>query len=137
MRNREVLEPGEDPNPLALHVRADVLDRQVEADIAVEIAIIRVARISFFRAPNLLRALHIAPERRHPGAAIDGRVHPEDGSRIGEQDAVRVDEEEANPLFAQELVDAGDVPALAEPDPLRAPPEEALVRRARSVHLRP
>ena len=48
-------------------------------------------------------------------------------ARVGEEDAVRVDEEVADALLAQELVDAGHVAALAEPHALRAPAEEALV----------
>src|SRR6202042_842578 len=100
--DRVVLEAGEDPDP-PLEVRADVIHRQVEPDVAVEIAVDRVARVSLLRAPDLLRALDVAPEGGDAGGAVDRRVDAEDGAWIGEEDTVRVDEEVTNPFFAKQL----------------------------------
>jgi hypothetical protein len=54
---------------------------------------------------------------------------------IGEEDAVRVDEEVADGRLAQQLVDAGHVPALAQPHAARPKPEVTLVQIGRGVHL--
>ncbi len=120
-----------------MDVRLDVVERQIEADVAVEVAVVRVARVALLGAPDLLAALDVATERRDPRPAVDGGVHAVERTRVREEDAVGVDEEEANALFAHQLVDARHVSAFAEPHPLRSPAEEALVDAGRRVDLRP
>ena len=134
--DRVVLDAGERADARRVDVRLDVVERQIEADVAVEVAVARVARVALLRAPDLLAALDVATERRDARAAVDGRVHAVERPRLGEEDAVRVDEEEADALFAHQLVDARHVAAFAQPHPLRAPAEEPLVDARRGVDLR-
>ena len=119
-----------------MDVRLDVVVREVEPDVAVEVAVHGVAGVSLLGAPDLLAALDVPPERGDAGAAVDGGVHAVERARLGEEDAVRVHEEEADPLLAHQLVHARHVAALAEPHPLRPPSEEALVEVGRRVNLR-
>ena len=110
---------------------------EIEADIAVEIAVIVIARIAFDGAPNLLGRFGIAgqdsdiavgdQERR-----IDAKARP----RFGEQDGVRIGEEIANAGVLQQFLDAVDVAALRQPDAARPTAEVALELTAADLDLR-
>ena len=50
-------------------VRLDVIEIQVEADVAVKIAVARVARVAFLAAPDLLGGIEVAAEG---GDAVGG-----------------------------------------------------------------
>ena len=69
-----VLDARVHPDALRVHVRADVVHRQVEADVAVEVAVERIARVALLGAPHLLRRLRVAAEGGHAGRAVDRRV---------------------------------------------------------------
>ena len=133
--DRVVLDAGVDAVPLGVDVRLDVVERQVEADVAVEVAVVRVARVALLGAPDLLGRLHVAAEGGDAARAVERRVDAVDRAAIGEQDAVRVDEEVADRRLAQQLVDARDVAALAEPHAARAVAEVALVEIGGDVDL--
>ena len=77
----------------------------------------------------------ITPECRHAAPAIERRVRAVDGSAVGQQDAVGVDEEVADRRLAQQLVDAGNVAAFSEPHPPRTAAEVSLVQVGGDVHL--
>src|SRR5450432_273046 len=130
-----VLDARVDAMPLGVDVRLDVVERQVEADVAIEVAVMLVARVALLGAPHLLRRLEIAPERRDAARAVDRRIDAVSGPVIGEQDAVRVDEEVPDRGLAQQLVDAGHVAALAEPHAARAVAEVVLIEIGRDVDL--
>ena len=133
--DRVVLDAGVDAVPLGVDVGLDVVHRQVEADVAVEVAVVLVARVALLRAPDLLRRFDVAPERRDAAGAVDRRVGAVDRAAIGEQDAVGVDEEVADRRLAQQLVDAGDVAALAQPHAARAVAEVLFVQIGGDVDL--
>src|SRR5208282_5684021 len=88
------------------------------------------------RAPYLLAALDVPPERGDARPAVHRRVDAVEGARLGEEQRMRVDEEEPVPLLAHQLVDSGHVAALAQPHPLGPPAEEALVDARRRMDLR-
>src|SRR5215468_2810819 len=52
--DRVILDARVRPVAFRVDVGADIVERQIEADVAVEIAIVAVARIAFARAPHLL-----------------------------------------------------------------------------------
>ena len=81
---------------LAVHmdVWADVIIIQVPADIAVVIAIGRVAGIAFFGAPYLLRRFEVARKCGDAGGAEDGGVQAVARPRIGIEQSMRFREEE-------------------------------------------
>ncbi len=91
--DRVVLDSGVHAMALGVHVRTDVVERQVETDVAIEVAVVRVAGIAFLRAPHLLRRLGVTSERRHAAPAVERRVDAEDRSVVGELDPVAIDEE--------------------------------------------
>ena len=130
-----VLEAGRHPVPLGMDVRPDVVHRQVEADVAVEVAVVRVAGVAVLGAPHLLGRLGVAAESGHAARAVERRVDAVDRTAIGVEDAVRVDEEVADARFAQQLVDAGDIAALAQPHAPRAAAEVLLVEVGGDVNL--
>ncbi len=135
--DRVVLDPGVDAVPVRVDVGADVVHRQVVADVAIEVAVVRIAGVAFLRAPDLHRGLDVAGEGRDTRAAVDGGVRAVDGGRIGVEQSVGVDEEVADSGLAQELVDGGHVAALAEPHAGRPAAEVLLVEIRGHVHLRP
>ena len=87
-----------------VQVRLEILVIEVEADVAVEIAVVVVAGIAFDGAPDLLGRFGVAGQGGDaaPGAEDRG-IDAVLGPRLGEQDAVRVDEEVADAGILQEL----------------------------------
>src|SRR5206468_11587073 len=106
-----VLEPGVNALPGRRKVGADVVPIEIEADVAVEIAVPRVPRVALVRAPDLLRAVRISSEGRYPRRAGDRRVDAIDGARLRVADPVAVDEE---------VADAGSRELFVEPGLVRA-----------------
>ena len=133
--DRVVLDARVDAVPFGVDVGLDVVERQVEADVSVEVAVVLVARVAFLGAPHLLGRLHVAAEGGDAARAVERGVDAVDRPAIGEQDAVRIDEEVADGRLAQQLVDAGDVAALAQPHAARAVAEVTLVEIGGDVDL--
>ena len=92
------------------------VEAQVPADVAVELAVVGVAGVAVLGAPDLHRRLGVAAEGGRPAGREDGRVDAVARARRGVGDAVGVDEEEAQPLLGEQLVEAGVVAALGQPD---------------------
>ena len=117
-------------------MRFDVIEIQVEADVAVEIAVTRVAGIAFVLAPDLPRGIEVAPER---GDAV-GREHRRERAvartRTRVQHAVRVEDEPADVRLLQKCFDAGDVGAFRQPDAARVAAETTAIMVARRQDLR-
>ena len=132
----EVLHAGVLPVAGRLDVRLDVLVIEVPADVAVELAVDRIARIAVLRTPHLHRTLRIAGERGHAGGRVDRRVHAAARTRHRVGERVRVDEEEADVLGRQVLVDPRRVPAFGQPDAARIAAEVHPVVRAGHLDLR-
>ena len=130
-----VLDARVHPDALRVHVRADVVHRQVEADVAVEVAVERVAGVALLGAPHLLRGLGVAAEGGHAGGAVDRRVDAVHRRPVGVLQGVGVDQEVADAGLAQQLVAARDVAALAQPHAARAPAQVLLVEVRRGVDL--
>ncbi len=103
-----------------VQVRPQVVVVEVEADVAVEVAVVVVAGVALDGAPDLLGRLGVAAEGGDGGAgALDRGVDAELRPRRGEQDAVRVGEEVADAGVVEQVLDALDVAALRQPDALR------------------
>src|SRR5262249_10530717 len=77
--DRVVLDAGVQAVPLGMDVGADVLEWEVEPDVAVEVAVVPVAWVAVARAPHLTRRLGITPEGRHTASAIERRIRAVDG----------------------------------------------------------
>src|SRR4029077_12567656 len=86
-RDAVVLEPRVQPLARGRQVGPHVRELQVEADVAVEVAVPEVARIAFLGAPYLLRAVGISPEDRDARLAGDGRIDAVDGTGARVRDA--------------------------------------------------
>ena len=56
-------------------MRLDVIEIEVEADVAVKIAVARVAGITFVLAPDLPRGIEVAAERGDAVGREDRREH--------------------------------------------------------------
>src|SRR5271154_3643376 len=93
-------------------MRFDVIQIKVEADVAVEIAVTRVARITFVLAPNLPRGIKVASERRDAIRRENRRERAVARTRTRVQDAVRVEDEPADVRLLQKFLDAGNVGAF-------------------------
>jgi hypothetical protein len=104
VRHGVVLDPRERANPFWVNV-APRTDRQVEADVAVEIAVRRVAWVAFLRAQTCLSSTRpnaATPDRQR-------RVDAVERARVCEEQTVRVDEEVADSL-AEKSSTAGTYP---------------------------
>src|SRR5947209_13195773 len=65
--------------------RTQMLERKIEADVAVKFPICRITRITFFRAPNLATRIAITPKRCWTCEGITWRINRALRLRISEQ----------------------------------------------------
>ncbi len=112
-----------------------VLQRQLEADVPVELPVDRVARIALLGGPDRARGVRVAPEDRHFVRAGHRGVHPVARAPVGVQQAVRLQEGVVQVLLAQELLHPRIVAALREPEAPRVVPEVPDVGAHRHRHL--
>src|SRR5947209_5657496 len=120
-----------------VQVRLQVLVVEVEADVAVEVAVDVVAGVAFDRAPDLLGRFGVARQHGHAAAGtldrgVDAVLRP----RLREHDAVRVGEEVADAGVTEYLIYAWRVAALRQPDPFGPLAEMTLELAAADLHLR-
>src|SRR5207237_4624646 len=134
-RDAVILEAGVNALAGRGQVGAHVLVVEVEADVAIEIAIPEVARIAFLGAPHLLGAVGVATEGGHAGVARDRRVHAVDRAGTGMRDAVGVDEEVAESGARELGIEAGFVGAFGQPEAVGRAAEKAAVLGRRHLHL--
>ena len=79
--------------------KIDIFERKIESDVAIEIPIGRIARITFLRAPNLTARFAIARENGRPGRGKIRRVNRAARTRFAEHHAVRVENGPADVRF--------------------------------------
>jgi hypothetical protein len=107
-----VLEPGVEPMPVRVNVRPDIVHGQVEADVSVEVSIMGIPRITVLGAPHLLRGLRVSPKSRDPPRTVNRRVDSVNGSAVGMENGVGIDNEVANSRLVEKLVHTRHVPAF-------------------------
>ncbi len=134
--NRVVLETGVHPYPALGEVLADVLERQVVANIAVEVAVRDVAGVALLRRPDRVRRGVVAAEGRHTVATQRRSVDPRPRPVLAEDETVRRDEEVLCTLLCEVFFEPRRVSAFGEPEAARRLPEDALVRLHAHLHLR-
>src|SRR5439155_14307111 len=131
-----VFDAGKAANLGAWQVAFEVVEVQIESDVAVEIAIARIAAITLLPAPDLSGRIEVATER---GDAVGGEERGEDTvarPRPGEQNAVRIGDEPTNVGFLQSGFDPRGVGTFGQPDPARTTAKAALIVVARGEDLR-
>ena len=111
-----VFQPGEFPLRVLAEKGPQVIQRQVVADIAVKIAVSRIARIPFLLAPHLPAGIAIAGESRRTFGCVTRGVDGEPGLRTPEHQPVRIDDEPLQIRFAQIFFDPREIRAFRQPD---------------------
>ena len=111
-----ILDAGETAVFRRRQVRLHVIEIEVEADVAVKIAVTRVAGITFVLAPDLARRIEVAPERGDAVGRENRRERAVARARAGVQQAVRVEDEPADVRLLQKYFDALHVGAFRQPD---------------------
>ena len=132
----EILHAGEPAILRRRQMRLDIIEIQVEADVAVEITVTRVAGIAFVLAPDLPRGIKVAPERCDAVWRENRRERAVARARARIQNAVRVEDEPADVRLLQKNFDAGNVGAFRQPDSARVAPEATAIMVARRQNLR-
>ncbi len=131
-----ILQAGEPARFRRRQVRPDVIEIEVEADVAVKIAVARVAGVTLVLAPDLPGGIVVAAE----GGDAVGRVNRREGAvtraRARVQHAVGVENEPADVGLLQKRLDAGGVGAFRQPDAARVAAKAAPVMVARGQNLR-
>src|SRR5436189_5608126 len=79
----EILEAGETAMVGRGQVRLHIIESQIEADVAVEIEVARVAGITLGAAPDLARGFKVAYEGGDAVRGKDGREHSVTRTRFG------------------------------------------------------
>ena len=131
-----IFQPREAPHAVRRQEVAEVFRREIEADVAVEIAIGRVARVALLRAPDLPAGVPVAPKRRRTRRGESGRVDRVTRPRIPKHDPVRIDHEPAQVRLREHPVEAGGVGAFRQPDAARVAAEGRAVVVPRDEDLR-
>ena len=114
---------------------ADVIEIEVEADVAIEIAVARVAGITLMFAPDLAGGIVVAAKGGHAPGCINRRVGAVARAGLGMQNAVRIENEPADIGLLQKIFHAAQVRAFGQPDAARRPAETAHIMFARSEDL--
>jgi len=91
---------------------------QLEADVAVILAVVVVGRVADVRAPHQLGRHRVPGERRHAGRAIHGGADAELRPRLGVIEGVRIDEEVTDARLGEDVVQAGIEGAFRHPHAL-------------------
>src|SRR5262249_18474938 len=99
--DRVVLDAGVGAVSVGMDVRPNVLERQVEPDVAVKVAVVWVTGVAVACAPHLTGGLGITPERCHAGSAIQWRVGALHGGAVGYADAMGIADEIPDRRLAQ------------------------------------
>ena len=113
------------------HMRLDVIKIQVEPDVPVEIAVTRVAGVTFVFAPHLARGIKIAAESGNAIGRENRRERAEPRPRRGMEQTVRIENEPADVRLLQKLFHAFGVSAFGQPDAAGVAPETRRVVVAR------
>src|SRR5205085_9781920 len=87
----------------------------IEAYVAIKFAVRRIARITFFRAPDLPARIAIASERSWTGRRVTRRIDRALRLRISKEQTVRIQNEPANVRFLQNRIDPRRVSAFGQP----------------------
>src|SRR6185436_1959932 len=96
--------------------RFQVIVIQVKSDIAVEISVAAVSRITFVLAPNLLGRIQVPAKSRDTIGSEDGRKDAGAGTRTSLQNSVRVHDKPADIRLLQNTLDPLGVSAFRQPD---------------------
>src|SRR5579871_2813537 len=100
-----------------MQMRFEVFVIEIEADVAIKIAVVVIAGIALDGTPHLLGRLGIAGQASDVAARNqDGCINAETRPRLGEQHGMRIGEEIAYPGVLQLLLNTRSVAALRQPD---------------------
>ena len=121
-----VLHSGVKPNAIGWMIGPDVLEVEVVADVAIELAVIEIAGITFGGTPHLLGGIGIAPESREARRALQRRIDAVFGTRAGVRNAVRFENGVADTEFRQDPVDPRVIAAFRKPESLGRRPNNCV-----------
>src|SRR5678816_716560 len=130
-----ILQAGHHARAVRSDFPVEILLLKVEADVAVEVPVIDVARIAFLPRPHLATRLGVAREERGTVRRNDRRVDTERRTRSREQETVAVQHGEADASLRELGVEGRIVCALREPGAGRSPPGEGFERANAELEL--
>src|ERR1035437_1064281 len=116
-------------------MRLDVVPIEVEADVAVEVAVARVARVTGVPAPHLPGGIGVAAKGGDAVGCEDGRKRCVTWLWPRVQNAVRISNEPMEVGLLQYIVQAFHISALRQPDAPGLAAKAAPVMVARYQHL--
>src|SRR6185503_16995475 len=123
-------------NAVAVQIGLDVLVVPIESEVAVELAIIGIARIADLRAPDVLAGFNIAREGGNACGRDDRSIYAAPRLRIAKHYGVRVRDEEFYPRFFEQVINACVISAFGQPDAARRAPEMFYIIAAANFDLR-
>jgi hypothetical protein len=122
--NAVILDAGINADTVRVNVWLDVVQVEIVADIAVELAVIEVAGIAVNRTPHLPGRVRVTAESGQTGGTVEGSIDAISRSLVRPRDALRFQDREPNPLVFQQSIQAGIVSALREPEAVRLPAKD-------------
>ena len=116
-------------------IAPNIIEVEVKPDVAIEIPVTRIARITLLPAPDLFGGLEVAAERGNALGCKNRRKHAVTRTRACVQDAVRIHDEPADVRLLQDTFHAFRVSAFRQPDAGRIAIETTPVLIARDEDL--
>ena len=110
-----------------MDVGADVVVFEIETTIAVEIAVLAIAGVTFFCAPDLFTGFDIATEGGGPCGGEDGGKDAVGGTGFGMEESVGIENEPADFGFLEVVFYSWVVGAFGQPDTAGIAPETLVV----------
>src|SRR5947209_5739216 len=92
-RDAVVFDSGEGALLRRRQVWTQIIEIEIESDVAIEIAVARIARVAPFPAPDLPCGIRIASKRSQPARRNDRRKNGRAGARMRVKDAVSIENE--------------------------------------------
>ncbi len=122
-RNSMVLDASGFPRSVRGQERAQIVQIQIVTYITIEIAISRITRISFLRAPDLFTRFTVASKSGRTGSR---KARREDGvtrTRIAKHQPMRVERKPTQIRLLQIILETGEIGTFREPDASGLPAE--------------
>src|ERR1041385_6899193 len=122
-----VFDAGIRTDAIRVDIRPDVILFEVVADVAVELAVIVISRISLRSAPDLAGTFRVTAEGGDTGRTIHRSIDAIARPFSSACDAVRFQDGEPYSCLVEKIVHPGEISALREPETSRPPPENLAV----------
>ena len=136
-RDAVILEAEMPPSGVRVQMWLQIIKRQVPTDVSVKLTVDIAARISDFRAPNLLAGFDVAGKNGNAVRACDRSINAVSRPWVAVQDRMSIADEIFDVGFFDQVFNARLISTLRQPDAARLSPKMFFIIFDRDPDLRP